>query len=62
LLTPFTTSVANNNNNNLYFTEEAMTFLVDKVIRFKAQETKNDAIILQESSPQNNKYKVSCCG
>ncbi|XP_021918938.1 ras-related protein Rab-32-like [Zootermopsis nevadensis] len=42
--------------------EEAMTFLVDKVIHFKAQETNNDAIMLQETRPQNNKYKASCCG
>jgi hypothetical protein len=39
-----------------------MTFLVDKVIHFKAQETNNDAIMLQETRPQNNKYKASCCG
>jgi hypothetical protein len=51
-----------NNNNNIYSTEEAMTFLVDKVIHFKAQETNNDAIMLQETRPQNNKYKASCCG
>lgn len=41
--------------------EEAMTFLVDKVIHFRAQETNNDAIILQETSGQDNKYKFSCC-
>jgi dethiobiotin synthetase len=45
----------------LYSTEEAMTFLVDKVIHFRAQETNNDAIILQETSGQDNKYKFSCC-
>ncbi|XP_069688822.1 ras-related protein Rab-32-like [Periplaneta americana] len=42
--------------------EEAMSFLVDKVIHFKAQETNNDAIILQDTSDQNSKLKTSCCG
>lgn len=41
--------------------EEAMTFLVDKVIHFRAQETNNDAIILNRTSDQDNKYKFSCC-
>jgi len=45
----------------LYSTEEAMAFLVDKVINFRAQETDNDAIILKETSDQDNKYKFSCC-
>jgi hypothetical protein len=63
LLIPFTVPANNNNNNNnLYSTEEAITFLVDKVIHFKAQETNNDAIMLQETRPQNSKYKASCCG
>jgi hypothetical protein len=46
----------------LYFTEEAMTFLVEKVIHFKTQEANNDAIILQETSDRNSKNKVPCCG
>jgi len=45
----------------LYSTEEAMTFLVDKVIHFRTQETNNDAIILDGTSDQDNKYKFSCC-
>jgi hypothetical protein len=45
----------------LYSTEEAMTFLVDKVIHFRAQETNNDAIILNGTSDQGNKYNFSCC-
>lgn len=39
-----------------------MTFLVDKVIHFKAQETSNDSIILQGTSDQDSKYKALCCG
>ena len=45
----------------LYSTEEAMTFLVGKVINFRAQETNNDAIILNRTSDQDNKYNFSCC-
>jgi len=45
----------------LYSTEEAMAFLVDKVIHFRAQETDNDAIILSGTSDQGNKYNYSCC-
>ncbi|PSN34554.1 Ras-related protein Rab-32 [Blattella germanica] len=42
--------------------DEAMRFLVDKVIHFKAQESNTDAIILKESSEQDSKLKPSCCG
>jgi len=45
----------------LYSTEEAMTFLVDKVVNFRAQETNNDTIILNDTSDQGNNYKFSCC-
>jgi hypothetical protein len=47
---------------SLCSTEEAMTFLVDKVIHFKTQETSNDSIILQDTSDCDIKYKSLCCG
>ena len=46
----------------VYFSDEAMEFLVDKVIHFKAQENNNDAIILKETGEQNGGLKSSCCG
>ncbi|KAJ9592064.1 hypothetical protein L9F63_001403, partial [Diploptera punctata] len=42
--------------------DEAMRFLIDKVIHFKAQENSNDAIILNETGEQKGRLKPSCCG